>query len=277
MKIGIVTDNTANLSQEYYEKNDIGVVSLYIRRNGGFVKAINIDPLAYYREIRDSKINPQTSQPSPADFREVYESMLKKYDFLISVHISGKLSGTVDSARLAAMEFGGKVEVVDSQTTSSGLGFLVMKLVELRNEGFSHKALINYAREFHNSVRIIFNVRDLMYLHKGGRIGKAKALLGKILRIHPILELKNGEVVPADTARLRKRMFKKMLRLGRIEGRDFKKAVVLHTDNLKEAMILKDLVEEEYGNDSRVSVGVCDVVIGTHLGPGGVGIISLWE
>ncbi|MDI3516993.1 MAG: fatty acid kinase fatty acid binding subunit [Thermotogota bacterium] len=280
MKVGIVTDNTANLPPSFIREHDIGVVSLYIMKKGTFSRAVEMSPERYYDELKKLDYVPSTSQPSPLDFENVYMEMLKRYDALISVHISGKLSGTVDSAKMAANSVGGRIFVVDSKLTSWGLGFLVMELVELLKKGVKPDAMVNFANSFHEKVSTYFTVNDLTHLYKGGRIGKARTLLGRLLNARPLLRLRNGEILPAGTFRGKQKLLDALVRrsFARIGSANLKKVAIIHTGNVKDAAHLKTMVEKYVnGNGSRLFTDVCDVVIGTHLGPGAVGIITEWE
>ncbi|MCD6462431.1 MAG: DegV family protein [Thermotogae bacterium] len=279
MKIGIVTDNTANLPKNFVEENDIGVVSLYIMKKGVYSRAVELSPAKYYNELRRLDYVPSTSQPSPLDFERMYIEKLKKYDAIVSVHISGKLSGTVDTANMAARAVGGRIIVVDSKLTSWGLGFLVMELTNLIKNRADLDTVVNFAASFEPTVTTYFTVNDLDHLYKGGRIGKARTLMGKIANIRPILRLKNGEILPAGTARGKEKLLTTLVKrsLSRLTSENIKRVAVVHTEDVKSAGKLKEMLRP-YVNDNgaRLFVDTCDVIIGTHLGPGAVGIIVQW-
>ncbi|NUU96682.1 DegV family protein [Marinitoga sp. 1138] len=281
MKIGIVTDNTCNLTQEFMEKNDIGYASLYILRNGNHVKAIDLCQTTFYEDLKVGSYVPLTSQPSVKDFEEVYRDMLKRYDYLITVTISEKLSGTLNSARLAASMVDEKrIFLLDSKLTSYGLGFLVLELMERIKSGmYSVEQLVEYAREFYKTTRIYFSVTNLDYLYKGGRIGKAKALMGGLLNMKPVLSLTEGEIIPVKNVRGIGKMVKELANLGleRIDSMRLKRLAVIHTGNLKYGGQLLEELRNRGIKDEDIVYSMLDTVIGTHLGPEAVGVITQWE
>ncbi|KAF2955651.1 DegV family protein [Marinitoga sp. 38H-ov] len=279
MKIGLVTDNTCNLSTEFLEKNDIGVASLYILREGNHIRAIDICPTTFYEELKVGSYIPLTSQPSVKDFEDVYRDMLKRYDYLITVTISEKLSGTLNSARLASTMVDEKrIFVVDSKLTSFGLGFLLLELKEkIESNNYSLEQLIEYAKNFYNTIKIMFSVTNLDYLYKGGRIGKAKALMGGLLNMKPLLSLIEGEIVPLKSVRGYNKMIKELINssLERIDSLKLKRTAIIHTGNLKYGTMIIEELKNRGINENIYAL--LDPVIGTHLGPDAIGVITQWE
>ncbi|KLO24216.1 MULTISPECIES: DegV family protein [unclassified Marinitoga] len=281
MRIGLVTDNTCNLPIDFLEKNDIGYASLYILRDGKHIKAIDLCPTTFYEELKVGSYVPLTSQPSVKDFEEVYRDMLKRYDYLITLTISEKLSGTLNSASLAASMVDEKrIFTVDSKLTSYGLGFLILELMEkIKSGNYSIEQLIEYSRNFYTTVRTIFSVTNIDYLYKGGRIGKAKALMGGLLNMKPILSLEEGEIIPVKNARGINKMIKEVINhsIERIDSLRMKKIAVIHTNNLKYGGLLIEELRNRGINDDTIVYSLLDPVIGTHLGPDAVGVITQWE
>lgn len=281
MKIGLVTDNTCNLPIEFLEKNDIGYTSLYILRNSKHIRAIDLCPTTFYEELKEGSYVPLTSQPSVKDFEKIYRNMLKKYDYLITLTISEKLSGTLKSAKLAASMVDKKrIFTVDSKLTSFGLGFLILELKEKIESGnYSIEQLIEFARNFYTTVRTIFSVTNIDYLYKGGRIGKAKALMGGLLNMKPTLSLEEGEIIPVKNVRGINKMVKEVVKLSteRIESLRLKKIAVIHTGNLKYGGLIIEELRNNGFHDDDIIYALLDPVIGTHLGPDAVGVITQWE
>ncbi|SHE27440.1 EDD domain protein, DegV family [Marinitoga hydrogenitolerans DSM 16785] len=281
MKVGIVTDNTCNLPIDYLEKNDIGYTSLYILRESRHIKAVDLCPTTFYEELKVGSYVPLTSQPSVKDFEEVYRAMLQRYDYLITLTISEKLSGTLNSARLAASMVDEKrIFAIDSKLTSFGLGFLVLELKDKIESGkYSIEQLIEYSINFHTTIRTIFSVTNLDYLYKGGRIGKAKALMGGLLNMKPILSLIDGEIIPVKSVRGINKMIKEVVNhaMDRIDSLRLKKIAVIHTSNLKYGGLIIEELRERGKNDDDIIYSLLDPVIGTHLGPDAVGVITQWE
>ncbi len=271
-KIGIVTDSTSNLSKEILEENEIESVSLYIHLKEEYKRDVDFVPEEFYSTLKKAVILPTTSQPSPMDFEKVYRELSKKYDVILSIHISAELSGTIRSANIAASMVGGDIRVIDSRSASYGLGFVVLDAVEMRKKGLTADEIVKELEvKVIPSIEIYFVVSDLMYLYKGGRIGRAKAVLGSAFRMKPILTLKDGIIDLFDKARGNSAALEKIFSLSLKSLRDReRKAMILHSNNEKYASLLRDKLKDE-GIDVRITA--LDPVIGVHLGPGAYGVI----
>jgi DegV family protein with EDD domain len=279
MKIGIVTDNTANLDKKYIEENDIGLVSLYVNNGDNFYKASEKDVEEFYEEIKDIVYIPKTSQPSVKDFEKIYTEMLDNYDKIISLHISSELSGTYNSAKIASnMVDDGEVIVVESKLTTFGLRFLVMDVKKMIDEGKDINEIVKFAENYHKKVDTYFSVGDLNYLYKGGRIGKAKTMMGNILNMSPLLRLYEGKLEPVKSIRGQKKLYKEMVKMAMRDSLNkLEHLMVAHTDSLK----IADKIKEElinYGVDEKlIESSYIDIIIGNHLGPNSGGIIAVWR
>lgn len=279
MKIGIVTDNTANLDKKYLEENHIGLVSLYINNEDNFYKAIEKNPEDFYMEIKDKEYIPKTSQPSIKDFEKIYSKMLEDYDKIISLHISSELSGTLNSAKMASnMVEDGEIIAVETNLTSWGLGFLVMDVKKMIEEGKDIDEITKFAKNYHKKVSTYFSVGDLNYLYKGGRIGKAKTMMGNLLNMKPILKLNEGKLEPAKSVRGQKKLYKEMVKLAMKENLDnLEHLMTIHTDDLN----ITDKIKEELVNygieEALIESTFVDIIIGNHLGPKSGGIIAVWR
>ncbi|MGM0641739.1 MAG: DegV family protein [Thermotogota bacterium] len=279
MKIGIVTDNTANLDNNYIEKNDIGVVSLYINNKDSFYKATDKEVEDFYMGIKDTDYIPKTSQPSIKDFEKMYSEMLGEYDKIISLHISSDLSGTYNSAKIASnMVEEGEVIVLETKLTTWGLGFLVMDVKKMIEEDKSLDEIKKFVENYYKKVHIAFSVGDLNYLYKGGRIGKAKTMMGNLLNMKPVLTLKNGKLEPVKSVRGQKKLYKEMVDMVMIDDLEkLEHLKVIHTDSIK----ISDRIEEELvkkGIDEEdIESTFIDIVIGNHLGPNSGGLITVWR
>lgn len=278
-KIGIVVDNTSNLPNKLIQALDIGYVSLYVIRNNKYVRASDVCQTKFYDEIKKSTYIPHTSQPSVADFEVVYRNMINKYDEVISLHISSKLSGTYNSAVLAAnLVDNRKIHVIDSQTTSWGLGYLAIDIRNIIDKNqYSTKQIIEYAENFYKKTKVFFSVGDINYLYKGGRIGKAKALMGTLLNLKPLITLENGELSAVRNLRGNKNLFNEMIERSFDFSGKLKKISLIHTGNLKLAGDLKDMLISRKINEDIINISYLDIIIGTHLGPNSVGIITQFE
>jgi DegV family protein with EDD domain len=279
MKIGIVTDNTANLDKKYIEENDIGLVSLYVNNGDNFYKASEKDVEEFYEEIKNIEYIPKTSQPSVKDFEKIYTEMLDNYDKIISLHISSELSGTYNSAKIASnMVDDGEVIVVESKLTTFGLRFLVMDVKKMIDEGKDINEIVKFAENYNKKVDTYFSVGDLNYLYKGGRIGKAKTMMGNILNMSPLLRLYEGKLEPVKSIRGQKKLYKEMVKMAMRDSLNkLEHLMVAHTDSLK----IADKIKEElinYGVDEKlIESSYIDIIIGNHLGPNSGGIIAVWR
>ena len=189
MKIKVITDNSCDLPQEIVEKYNIGVVALHTLLNGKDVKLTPDEILEQMNKGNTVK----TSQVKPSEFEEIYSKMLEEYDGILSVHLSKKLSGTYASAVMSAKKFNGKVEVVDSRSTSAALGAVVLKAVELAKTG-EFRESAEKLRKISEKVETIFGIKVIDNLVKGGRVGPLVGKLSKMFNAKPILRGIEGEI-----------------------------------------------------------------------------------
>jgi DegV family protein with EDD domain len=275
-KVAIVTDSTSDIPKEIAEQLNITIVPLMVTfGDESFLddgKEITIDE--FYKRIRTSDKLPTTTQPTPNDFIEVYSKLLEENDSVISIHISKKMSGTVNSAELAKKQLPGKdIEVVDSQLVHFPLGFLIIKAANLMQEGKTKEEILKGINDFKPKIKVLFVPSTLEYLKKGGRIGKAKGLIASLLEIKPILTLHGGEVSQYKTTRRWNQAktelinsMKSMINepgnlIVSIGDSDAKQDAVDMYERIKDTFNPKEII--------RVDIGA---VVGTHLGPGGLGI-----
>ncbi|MBN2252340.1 MAG: DegV family protein [Kosmotogaceae bacterium] len=275
MKIGLVTDNTCNLTREEIQKYDVRIVSLYINRGGVYSKSVNLDLEKYYEELAAATELPSTSQPSPQDFIEVFEEALKTYDVLIVPVLSGKLSGTSVSATIAARDFEQPIHVVDSQLIADGTGLLVKNLGDMINQGVSIDKLVEYASNFQKKTRTFCSTDDLSYLQKGGRIGKAKALMGNLLKMKPIIRVDDGELKPVENVRGNKKLLESLVShvFNEIPPENLRRVRVLTIWRKEDAATTEKMFREK-APEAEIETRIIEPVIGTHLGPQGIGIVS---
>jgi len=255
------------------------LVSLYVNNGDNFYKASEKDVEEFYEEIKNIEYIPKTSQPSVKDFEKIYTEMLDNYDKIISLHISSELSGTYNSAKIASnMVDDGEVIVVESKLTTFGLRFLVMDVKKMIDEGKDINEIVKFAENYHKKVDTYFSVGDLNYLYKGGRIGKAKTMMGNILNMSPLLRLYEGKLEPVKSIRGQKKLYKEMVKMAMRDSLNkLEHLMVAHTDSLK----IADKIKEElinYGVDEKlIESSYIDIIIGNHLGPNSGGIIAVWR
>ncbi|MGZ4278594.1 MAG: DegV family protein, partial [Solirubrobacteraceae bacterium] len=212
--VAVVTDTTHYLPRETVAELGVGEVSLYVNDGDHAEREADIvDLTAFYDALRTADTLPTTSQPSIGDFLAVYEPLVRDGRDIVSIHISGGISGTVEAARQAAAELapsGARIEVIDSKLACGALGMVVLATVALARTGADVEAVAARAREAAGATRLWFAVDTLEYLQRGGRIGAAQAWLGGALKIKPILTF-DGEIVPIERVRTAGRAFERMV------------------------------------------------------------------
>ena len=212
--VAVVTDSTHYLPRELVSSRGIHVVSLYVNQGGVITKESDMPDFdAFYDGLRTSADLPTTSQPSIGDFLEVYEPLVAAGHDIVSIHISGGLSGTVESARQAAAELGGqrRIEVVDSQSTCGGLGVVVLAAQAAADGGADVEQVAQRAHEAIAATEVWFSLDTLEFVQRGGRIGRAQAWIGSALSIKPILSFADGTLQPVERVRTSRRALERML------------------------------------------------------------------
>ena len=273
MTIAIVTDSTSDLSPELCAQHGIRSVPLYVLFDGKMHKdGIDLKPAELFAGLKAGKKTPSTSQPSPAEFAEVYRAALETADEVLSVHISGQLSGTVGSARLAAQDFGGRVTVVDSHLVTLGLGMQALRAAQRAREGRSVAEIVSELERVAAQADIRFTVDTLDFLRANGRIGGGAALLGGLLNIKPILTVRSGRVEAAGRVRGSKKVVQDLVDHIRKYAEAHGGARVTFLSTLGGEATLAEIRAGVAG------VGFEDLgdhyigaVIATHVGPGTVG------
>ncbi len=279
MKIGIVTDSTADLPLEYYRDNNVVMVPLTVHFGDEVYKDwADMPPDRFYPTMEASVaagILPKTSQPPAGDFVEAYTALAETgVDHIISIHISSKLSGTLQSAKGATGIFNKvPVTLIDSENTALLMGTFVKELVAARNAGADMDEMTAVANRCKEWGRLFFTVKTLKYLELGGRIGKASALLGTLLSVKPLLTLEDGVVNAKGKASGAKKAMAEIANMTRAESdkrpQDYKSKLILaYTDNpevLDQAQAAVDAAGVKYDSVEKGQVGS---VIGTYVGPG---------
>jgi len=266
-------------SKALIEKLGITVVPLNVIFGEEVLKdGVDITSKEFYKRLEESKKLPSSSQPTPDEFSEVYQNLLKKYDKIISIHLSEKLSGTINSARAAAKEFGEKVFTFDSQSISVGVGLQVEATVEAIKEGLSLDEIKDYLQRLRESTHVMFTLDTLEYLEKGGRIGKAESLLGSLLNIKPIIIVREGLYHAFGKTRSQKKAIRKISKhLQKISnGRTVKRLAVAHGMAQEAMEILKKDLEKAFNIKASIVTEV-GPVIGVHTGPGTIGTAISFE
>jgi DegV family protein with EDD domain len=286
--VAIVTDTTSYLPRTLVGNEGIHLVSLYVGWGGegsgdgeeGWVGRQRESELesfdAFYERLRSDPALPTTSQPSIGDFLAVWEPLLEEGRDIVSVHLSGGISGTCEAARqarglLAERGLGERVEVLDGETACGGLGLLALAAAAAARGGADKDGVIARVRETRAALKIWFCIDTLEYLRRGGRVGKAQAWLGGTLRIKPILTL-GYEITPVERVRTAGRAFERMVQyMHELQEAGSDAWVVQHIQATEQAQRLIEHGREIYGSEP-LFVSEVGPVIGTYVGPGLVGV-----
>ncbi|KUO52161.1 MAG: hypothetical protein APF76_03750 [Desulfitibacter sp. BRH_c19] len=275
-KIKIVTDSTAYIKNEDLKNLNVTVVPLSVTLDNDHFKENLKSHEDFFIQLKKSKGFPTTSQPSVGDFHTAYTEILKEYDEIISIHISEMISGTIHSANTAASEIeSNKIHVFDSATTATVLEDMVLTAVEMVKLGYSKVEIINKLSYIKENNKLLFIVDNLKYLQKGGRIGKAGSILGTILNIKPILYI-DGQVGLFDKVRTRKKALLRIISeleamADKYGGINNLKVTLIQVYNREGLIKLEELLKEKWP-ELEFNTYSCGPVIGSHVGPGGLGL-----
>lgn len=273
MAIRIVTDSVADLPPALASANDITVIPAYvIIGDETFRDGLDISADRFYERLGNLPRLPTTSQPTMADFQEVYGRLLDEGHQIVSVHVSSKLSGTVNSATQAKAALGesSQIEIVDSQTASAPQGLVALNAAQWAREMNDFHELALRIRQSLSRYRSYVLVDTLEYLQKGGRIGKAQAFVGGMLKVKPILTVQDGEVHPVERPRSRERGRARIVELIRDLAPVRQINISYSTDRVQALAVraeLAEMVDPEHLYESRFGP-----VLGTYLGPNALGV-----
>jgi DegV family protein with EDD domain len=272
-RVAIVTDSTSDLTPAQQERHGITVVPLNVHfGQETFQDGIDISPDEFIERMARTDRLPTTSQPSVGTFERVFRQLASNHDEICCVLLSSRLSGTVQSATLAAQAVAGqaRVEVVDSTNVAAALGMQAIRAADLADEGLDAasiaKTLVSEVGRYHT----VFFVETLEHLRRGGRIGKAAQLLGDVMRLRPLLRIEGGQVVPWERTRTRTRATDALVEFARDISR-IEQAAVIYNTTPADAEALASQVAGITGEPvEAIKFGP---VISTHVGPGVLGVV----
>lgn len=277
--IHIVTDSTSDLSKEELEKYQIHVVPLTIQVDGKtYADGVDIDPESFLQLMEDAKELPKSSQPAPGKFKELYDELGKDGDPIISIHMTGSMSGTFQSAKQAAEMTDADVTVIDSRYIAWALAFQLREAVKLRDAGATVEEIVARVEEVRKNTRLFVVLDTLENMVKGGRIGKGKAMFGSLLNIKPIGSLDTGEFSPAAKPRSHKQVVKYLFEQFQKDtaGKTVKGVGLSHARGLETmGNPLIELVRET--GFTNIDITVTSPIISTHTGLGAIGFIYYAE
>ena len=275
MSVKIIVDSTADLRPEIAAK--VGIVPLSVQfGDKTYVSGVDITSQQFYEMLVESDVLPTTSQPAPYLFEEKFEKAVQEGHEVVCLTCSGKLSGTYQSANIAADEFDGKVRVVDSNTIALGLAILTEYAVDLAEKGLSAEEIQLKLLRKREKVRLLALLDTLEYLKKGGRISATVALAGGLLNIKPVICIEDGVIKQLGKARGSKQGNNLLVQeIGKAGGVDFNMPLMLGYTGLNDSLLRKyiqDSKELWEGKVDDLPISIVGSVVGTHAGPGAVAV-----
>lgn len=271
--IRIVTDSTCDLPRETAQFYDIDIIPLKVTFGSSIYKdGIDLEIDRFYGMLEKSSELPKTSQPSPGECEEFYDGIYSRgdCDHILSIHLSSKLSGTLNSAMMAGGKFDNKITHYDSGTVSLGLGIMVIAAAEMARKGKSLQSIIELLDRLKQNQKLFFTLGSIEYLIKGGRVGGAKAFLGRILGLKPLLSLVDGEIVPLDKARSEEKLLERIIAELPPDSRRGRLAVG-HAAAPERMDEIVTVIRKKLGVEN-ILTGEIGPTVGTHAGPGSWGI-----
>jgi DegV family protein with EDD domain len=276
-KIVVVTDSTCDLSLEFMEKNNIKFLPLTVDMGDKAYKdKIEISNTEFYERIKDKNVIPKTSQVTPFAFEEVFKEELGKGNEIICITISSILSGTNSSANIAKESLdSNKIHVIDSKSVSLGEGYLVSTAIRMAEDGKGAIEIVEHLEGLIRNQDVIIAFDTMEMLKRGGRISGAKAAIGGILGIKPLLTITEGALEPVGKAKGKKAAYKEMLQYIKVKNIDISKTVmVVHSNDTEAAQMMVQILRNELGA-TDIMTSEIGPVVGTHAGPGAIGIFFI--
>ena len=271
--VRVVTDSTADLPAEIVDELGITVIPLQvIFGSETFRDGVDLTAEEFFERLPQEKELPTTSQPSAGEFQQAYGALAEETDRVLSIHLSAGFSGTVGAAQQAADMLAERceIEVIDSGTVSMAMGFAVIAAARAAQDGADLDTCTRIARSVLGRQRLAVALDTLEYLRRGGRIGRAAAFLGSLLRLKPILTIRDGAAFPLSRVRTRKKALAELLRFC-LEPGAIVEASVMYTTDPTDATYLIDEIRQRYP-EIPIHEGRIGPVIGVHAGPGLIGL-----
>ena len=275
MNVRIVVDSTADVTDEIRAKLSVVPLTVHFGEQE-YVDGITINHKQFYEMLVETDVLPTTSQPSPEAFAQVFRQAQEAGEQVVALTVSSKLSGTCQSAMIAAADFPDSVWVVDTKTVAIGCGILAELAVRLKEEGLSAAEIVARLEEERENIRVIALLDTLEYLKKGGRISKTVAFAGGLLSIKPVVTIQNGEIHILGKARGSKQGNNLLVtEIQKAGGVDFTKPLMLGYTGLSDALLEKYVLDSGAlwdGHGDCIRSTPISSVIGTHAGPGAIAV-----
>lgn len=275
MSVRIIVDSTTDLPEQTARRVTVVPLTIHFGEQQ-YVSGVDIDARKFYEMLVEGDVLPTTSQPTPYAFTQVFQEAVDAGDTVVCITVSSKLSGTYQSACIAAADFPGKVFVVDSLTVAIGGGILTEYALSLTDKGMDAEEIAWKLMQKREKVRLLALLDTLEYLKKGGRISSAVAFAGGLLNIKPVIAVADGEVKMLGKARGSKQGNNLLVQeIDKVGGVDFEKPLLLGYTGLSDALLQKYIVDSAVlwqGKVEQLPVSIVGSVVGTHAGPGAVAV-----
>jgi len=276
MKLGIVTDSTSDLPKYLIEQHELEVVpSILILEGREYADGIGISREDYYKRLPSLRTSPTTAAPSIGEFSTRYDSLLTRgCDHILSIHAAGQLTTIINSARQAAKDIPNKITIIDSGSLSLGLGFQALAAAETAEDGLD--AALGAIESARKRLHVFAALDTMEYVKRSGRVPAAVTFFGGMLNIKPIVELTEGQIKPISAVRTTKQANERMLNF-LLEGGELERLAILHTGaELRAKEFLNTLMQKASQSVPRDILMVnVTTVIGTHVGPNGLGFAAV--
>lgn len=275
MGIRIVIDSTADVTQEIIEKHNLKMVPLTVNfGNESYLDKVELTTSMFFDKLTESEKSPTTSQPSPGDFVEAFSEILIEGDQVLGIFLASELSGTYDSARMAKDMVGSDdIKIIDSKSVCLGTFSLILEAIELVNQKKSIDEIVEKLENVKDKIVAVAGLDTLKYLEKGGRLSKSQAVIGSLLNIKPIIGIKDGAVSVIDKVRGKNKTikwFEEWIEKNNFDLSD-KTVLLFHGQSYDQLQVLRKTIEEKYKIKNIIEQEI-GAVIGTHAGPGVLGI-----
>ena len=270
--VKIVTDSTSDIPADLVAELGVTVVPSYVMFGlETYRDGVELSRQQFYEKLVATKVIPSTAAPPPDAYLEVYRRLAEETDEIASIHLASRYSAIYNSASVAAGDASGvRIAVIDSEQITMGFGWLVVAAAEAAQRGASLDEIVALVNAMKPRTRVLAALGTLEYLHRGGRVDWIRALVGTLLRIKPIIEIRTGEVNLAERARTLKRSLERLLALVQELG-PLERAIVLHTNAPDLASGFADQLQQVHPQWKR-RIEQAGVTIASHAGPGAVGV-----
>lgn len=270
-------DTAGDLAEGWAEEYNIDLIPInIIHKNKTYLQGIDLNYEDFYRIVEEEQSIPSTSQPSPFQFLEFYRFIAKPGDDILSIHVTDKLSGTMDSARQAAAELKGDYNVIpfDSATGSICMGMMCTEARQMERDGKSLSAILKRLEKIRNKMELVFTVDSLKYARMSGRVKHLQAALASLLNVKPIIELKNGNIEMGEKVRSRSKSIKALIEKMKSKVGETKvRMAVVHARAFEEGQDLLEKVKAQF-NASEVIFSEITISLAAHFGPGTLGLAA---